>query len=329
MTDDARRKILEAVAAGRMDPGLAADALSDIDAGYEPDLSGEEAERTVTAERRVEVRTPASSRATAITSIKVDGNFRSIEVVGDSDVREAVAEGPHRVRWEGDVLVIDGTAGFDHDDDDDEDRPDFGEWFRTTGPRRIHKARMAYARGGADFKSRPLRVRMNPDLPLDARVEAGPLTIRRVRGPLKARVAAGPLVIEGFASPIDVRVAAGKVVASGRLDHGVSTIDCDAGKVKLHLEHGSDARVNASATLGKVDFGGTRAARRDHRDDFNWAGVRDEFGNLSDLGDRLGRLLNNAFSDEHEMVVGAGTAVVDIRVSMGSADISFDDTPSS
>nr|MBA2608233.1 hypothetical protein [Actinomycetota bacterium] len=128
---------------------------------------------------------------------------------------------------------------------------------------------------------------------------------------------------------IDVRVAAGKVSARGRVDHGVSTIDCDAGKVTLHLERGSDARVNASATLGKVDFGGKRGSRREHRDDFHWAGMRDEFGNVGDLGDRLGRLLNNAFSDEHEMVVGAGTGVVDIRVSMGSADITFEDEPSS
>ena len=304
-----------------MDPGEAADALADIDAGFAPPDDVPEPE--------AEVRAP-SRRATTIASVKVDGNFRSIEVIGDDGVNEAVADGPHRVRWEGDVLVIDGAAVFDDDRDDydDDDRPDFGEWFRTTGPRRLHRARMAYA-GGGDFKSRPLRVRVNPDLPLEARVEAGPLTIRRMRGPVKARVAAGPLVIEGFESPIDVRVAAGKVSATGRLDHGVSTIDCDAGKVKLHLEHGSDARVNASATLGKVDFGGKRGPRRDHRDDFHWAGLRDELGNVSDLSDRLGRLLNNAFSDEHEMVVGAGTAVVDIRVSMGSADITFDDQPSS
>ncbi|MBA2608172.1 MAG: hypothetical protein H0U92_04500, partial [Actinobacteria bacterium] len=240
MTDDPRRKILEAVAAGRMDPGAAADALADLDAGFEPD---EVAEPVPEA--------PARPRST-IASVKVDGNFRSIEVIGDDSVNEAVADGPHRVRWEGDVLVIDGAAVFDGDDDSDDDgdsRPDFGEWFRTTGPRRIHRARMAYV-GGGDFKSRPLRVRVNPDLPLEARVEAGPLTIRRMRGPVKARVAAGPLVIEGFESPIDVRVAAGKVSARGRVDHGVSTIDCDAGKVTLHLERGSDARVNASATLG-------------------------------------------------------------------------------
>ena len=121
-------------------------------------------------------------------------------------------------------------------------------------------------------------------------------------------------------------MAAGKVVASGRLDHGISTIDCDAGKVRLHLEQGSDARVNASATLGKVGFGGRLG--RDHERDRardRAKGLRD--GDLGDLGERIAVMFNNAFSDEHEVVVGAGTATVDVRVSMGSADITFEDDP--
>jgi hypothetical protein len=313
MTDDARRKILEAVAAGRMDPGEAADRLADIDAGYadEPETDQSREERVI--ERRVIVR---DDSPVTCSTIKVDGAFRSVEVVGDDNVREAVADGPHRVRWEGDVLVID-AAGLG--DDEDDERPDFGEWFRTSSRGGPHRVGMAF-RDAREYRPRPLRVRVNPTVPLEARVEAGPLTIRRVRGPVKARVAAGPLTIEGFESPIDVRVSAGKVDARGRIDHGVSTIDCDAGKVRLHLEHGSDARVNASATLGKVDFGGRSSHRKER---FDWRGN----GDLSDLGDRLAGILNNAFSDEHEVVVGRGTGVIDIRVSMGAADITFDDAP--
>ena len=316
MTDDARRKILEAVAAGRMDPSDAADRLADIDAGFADDTDSPESpdgrtERVI--ERRVIVRDDSPVTCSAI---KVDGAFRSVEVVGDDNVREAVADGPHRVRWEGDVLVID-AAGLG--DDDDDDRPEFGEWFRTSTRGGAHRVGMAF-RDAREYRPRPLRVRVNPHVPLEARVEAGPLTIRRVKGPVKARVAAGPLTIEGFESPIDIRVSAGKVDARGRLDHGVSTIDCDAGKVRLHLEHGTNARVNASATLGKVDFGG-RGHRTSQR--FDWRGT----GDLSDIGDRLAGILNNAFSDEHEVVVGTGEAVIDIRVSMGAADITFDDTP--
>ena len=307
-----------------MDPTEAADALADLDRAPEPDLPAED-EPDEVVERRMTVRSTNDDRR-VLSGIKVDGSFRSIDIVGDDDVREAVAEGPHRVRWEGDVLVIDGSSfGLSEDeDDDDDDSEERGDWFRMYGPRRIHRARLG---GWNNHQSpRPLRVRVNPDVPLDARVEAGPLTIRRVRGPVKARVAAGPLVIEGFESPLDVRVAAGKVSARGRVDHGVSTIDCDAGKVTLHLEHGSDVRVNASATLGKVEFGRGRVGGREraHRAERY---VRDHDG--SDFGERIVGLLNNAFSDEHEVVFGHGAGVMEIRVSMGSADISSDDEPTS
>jgi hypothetical protein len=260
--------------------------------------------------------------------VRVDANFRPVEIVGDAGVQEAVADGSHRIRWEGDTLVIDGAAGMDDDfDDDDRDEfHEFGEWFRTRGPRMYRGARSAYINGVGEYRPRPLRVRMNPDIELDARVEAGPVKILGVHGPIKARVAAGPLKIDDFESPIDVRVAAGKVDASGRIDHGDSTIDCDAGKVTLHLKSGSHARVSASATLGKVDFGGRGTGkRRDYLDDLKIRGL----GDLSGLTDRITSVLNNAISDEHEVVVGRGTATIDIRVSMGAADITFDDTAGS
>jgi hypothetical protein len=342
MSDEARRKILEQVASGQMDPGDAADALAALDepaAASEsrpPEDSG--AERVV--ERRV-ITTTSGDRDLQVRVVRVDANFRPVEIIGDPGVREAVAEGMHRIRREGDTLVIDGATGFDDDDDDwdDGETESFGEWFRTRGPRaaRIHRGvSFSYGPGGREYRPKPLRIRMNPDVELDARVEAGPLKIIHVHGPIKARVAAGPLKIEDFESTLDLRVAAGKVDASGRLDHGESTIDCDAGKVRLHLTHGSHARVSAAATLGKVDFGGRRSkTRRDYMDDVRAAADIGGLGglggigalgeNLGGLGDRISSMLNNAFSDEHEVIVGDGTAHLDIRVSMGAADITFDD----
>ncbi|HUR76637.1 MAG TPA: hypothetical protein VMZ22_01720 [Acidimicrobiales bacterium] len=319
MTDEARRKILQKVAAGQMDPGEAADALAALDApAAAPDAEVYE-ERTITVDA-----TPGKR----VKLVRVDANFRPVEIVGDAGVQEAVAEGTHRIRWEGDTLVIDGATGFDDDDDAHgaSDFSDFGEWFRTFGPHVRTRGRSFSYSSVGDYKPRPLRVRMNPDVSLEARVEAGPLKIVHVHGPIKARVAAGPLKIEDFESPIDVRVAAGKVDASGRLDHGESTIDCDAGKVRLHLTHGSHARVSASATLGKVDFGGRGSGKR--RDYFD-GGIRGDLADLGGLGEKLSSILNNAFSDEHEVVVGRGTATIDIRVSMGAADITFEDSADS
>jgi hypothetical protein len=336
MTDEARRKILEKVAAGQMDPGEAAEALSALDAPAAPaepkPPSGNGESEWVPREPKVNIgpsEGDAGSRRVRV--VRVDANFRPVEIIGDEGVQEAVAEGAHRIRWEGDTLVIDGAAGMDDidfDDDDDHDRG-FGEWFRVGGPLIRKGMRVNYGPRGGEYRPRPLRVRMNPDVGLDARVEAGPLKIIRVHGPIKARVAAGPLKIEDFESPIDVRVAAGKVDASGRIDHGESTIDCDAGKVTLHLKRGSHARVSASATLGKVDFGGHHSRlKRDYFEDLKIHGIADLTG-LGGLGDKISSVLNNAFSDEHEVVVGRGTATIDIRVSMGAADITFEDTEGS
>jgi hypothetical protein len=336
MTDEARRKILEAVAAGRMDPGDAANALADLDAPTapaEPDPpSGDSDAEWVSRERSVTV---GATPGRKVRLVRVDANFRPVEIFGDEGVQEAVAEGAHRVRWEGDTLVIDGAVGTDDDEDDEHDAGfgDFGDWFRTRGPR-TYRAAVRFGSGSrGEYRPRPLRVRMNPDVGLEARVEAGPLKIVRVHGPIKARVTAGPLKIEDFESPIDVRVAAGKVDASGRVDHGDSTIDCDAGTVRLHLKRGSHARVSASATLGKVDFGrgssnssGEGGGRR--KNYFDHA-IRGDLTDLSGLGEKLSSILNNAFSDEHEVVVGKGTGTVEIRVSMGAADITFEDTQES
>ena len=159
MSDDERRRILQAVADGRMDPGDAADALAELD-------------ESTSGASEPNPPSDAPEVVSHCTSIKVDGSFRSIEVIGDDGVHEAIAEGPHRVRWEGDVLVID--AGIAADDDvereDDDYRPQFGEWFRTSTARGAggHAARMAYRRGHREFTNPlPLRVRVNPSLPLD------------------------------------------------------------------------------------------------------------------------------------------------------------------
>ncbi|HVE95116.1 MAG TPA: hypothetical protein VNB24_09360 [Acidimicrobiales bacterium] len=326
MTETARREILEAVAAGRLSPTDAADRLSALDkddagSGLPPvdrtETADAQTEETVTTRVAVTDEPPGPQRK--LVRIKVEGTFRAIEIVGDDDVLEAVADGDHRSRREGDMLVIDGEAQTDEEGGDH----DIGDWFQTAGRRHVRRIRVG-GRGAAAgvYRPRPLRVRMNPDLALDARVEAGPLVIKRVRGPVTARVAAGPLTITGFESPIDLKVSAGKVTATGRVDRGESHIDCDAGKVRLHLDKGSHARVRAQATLGKVGLG-------EHQTEFKRVKkeLRDlgELANLHDLGDRLSELLSGAFSDTHEVTVGRGTGSIDIQVSMGAADISFDD----
>jgi len=93
------------------------------------------------------------------------------EIVGDPGVQEAVAEGPHVARRDGDTLVIEG-------EEHTADLPGFRfSWRR------------GYHMHFGDVT--PLRLRVNPDIPLEVQSQAGSLRIRDVKAPIKADVQAG------------------------------------------------------------------------------------------------------------------------------------------
>jgi hypothetical protein len=172
-----------------------------------------------------------------VRQVRVISRFGTTDVIGDPGVAVAVAEGPHQARQEGDTIVIEQSFGTDE--------ASF-EFTRPTG--RITLS-------GFDL-GRRLIVRMNPALPLVAGVQAGNLRIEGVRGPVTTDVQAGNLRVDGFRGPLKVSVAAGNVAASGRLDSGASTIRCDMGSVKVHLEKSSSVRINAHTTMGQVAIEG-------------------------------------------------------------------------
>jgi hypothetical protein len=302
--EDAKRRILEQVAEGSLSPSEAAERLAALnhtgEAGPAPDADTEPA--------RTYERTVAASGPSSVETIKVRGTFRAVEIIGDPSVRDAVADGGHSARHEGDTLVIEaGTLEFDDDDDDDDD------WFRFASGRAIGYRR----RVGMRLRSgAALQVRMNPDLALDAKVEAGPLTIKQVHGPIKARVSAGPLKIDEFEGPIDLHVAAGPIKARGRLDRGESAIQCEAGSVNIQLSEDSSVRVKATATLGKVHLFGRRHDRdRDDRE-WHWEDLAGPGVNRI-VGDVLGKL-----GGSHEATIGAGEGTLDVEVAMGAVHIS-------
>jgi hypothetical protein len=309
--DDAKRRILERVANGSLTPTEAAEQIAALDAA--PIEADEPApDRELAAARDVG---PSNVRI-----IKVRGTFRAVDVIGDPSVREAVATGRHVAHHEDDdTLVID--AGLDVDDEDDEDDDDWFSMRRGFGP----PWRSSTYRRHIGVRIRneaALQVRMNPDLELDARIEAGPLTIRDVRGPIRARVAAGPLKLDGFESPVDLHVSAGPIKARGRLDHGESHVQCEAGSVNLRLDESSSVRIKASATLGKVHLLGQRERDRDReRDrgrDWHWEDL---------AGGGVSRIVGNVLGtmgDNHEATIGAGAGTLDVEVAMGAVHIDAD-----
>jgi hypothetical protein len=158
-------------------------------------------------------------------------------VVGDPTVAEAKVEGSHRVRREGNALLIDGTI-----------EPDEPGGFTFEARRPPWHRQWARWLGMAE----PLVVRIHPGSPVDAEVSAGSLAVIGVTGPLHVVLAAGSARLDGVASPFDVETRAGAVRVRGRLDSGESRIRCEAGSVNVQLTRGSDVRVRARAELGRV-----------------------------------------------------------------------------
>ncbi len=266
MSDDERRRILTAVAVGQMAPAAAAEALDALDApiGHEP--------ATVPPPDLVRVRVVASARV--------------VRVVGDAAVREAVADGPHELRREGDTLVVSGET------DDEGDGS-----FVSSGPGWRVRARV-------DNGPRTLTVRMHPDLALDAEVSAGSLDVRGVRGPIRGELAAATVRIAGFAGPLDLDASAGRIDASGVLDGGSSRVRCQAGRLTLRLEHGSSVRIAGRATVGKMVLPG------------------DETTNAA--GRSAARAGRRRLGDERQVVVGGGLGTLDVEVNTGTAVIRAD-----
>ena len=255
--EDERRAVLERVARGEITPTEAASLLEELETKPSESPTADEDDPRDWAkdwDRQPEwAPTPPPDRQPPpqggegpAVRIRVVCTIGTADIIGDPSVREAVADGPHLARREGDMLVIRGQ------DLSQEMGPGFMfGWDETSrwgdrGRHRMHRMRRHH------HNFAPLRVRVNPDLPLDVENQAGRLRIRGVHGPIKATVQAGGTDIDDFRSPVDLTVQAGSVRARGRLDEGASRIRCEAGSVRIHLERGSSVRVTTRATLGKV-----------------------------------------------------------------------------
>src|SRR5579859_8057637 len=214
---DAKREILQKVAAGAISAEEAAAELQALEDGPGTAIPTG----------------PPPAAAGAVTRLRVEAGMGTVTVLGDESVLEAVAEGPHRARREGGTLLIQNS---------DEQ---FLNTFVFGGGR--------FGFGGKEHR---LTVRVNPRLPLEADLQAGSLRIRGVRAPINAVVQAGVARIEGFTEPLDLDIQAGSVRASGRLTGGHSKIRCQAGKVDIELESGSSVRVSARTSLGRISLPG-------------------------------------------------------------------------
>ena len=270
-----RREILEQVASGELSP--------------------EEADELLRAAGAEEAAAPPPPSPSRVNRLKIRAGFGAIIVTGDESVAEAEVDGLHQASHEDDTLVI-------HSDVD----PNIpGAFEIDLGRQRRRRGRLGIAVGpmvfGAGHKGRPLqktslRIRMNPRLDLDVRLDAGSLSLTHLRAPLRARMSAGPITIEDFTAPVDVSVNAGAIRALGELTYGESRIKSDAGAVRVELVPTSSVRILADTALGRIVLPGH---------DPETGGKR--------------------FSSRREAVIGAGDATLRVETAMGSINVTTSD----
>jgi hypothetical protein len=227
---DLKREILNQVASGKISAEEGAARLDSLESVESASPAG--ASRPAPPASQP---VPSSTRRVRVTSA-----IGSAEIVGDPSVAYAVAEGPHRVRQDGDTMIIEQGPLDEHD-----------HFSFSRSDRRALIDTM-------DISRRKLTVRMNPDLALTAQVNAGSLRIEGIHGAITGEILAGSCRISDFASPVDLSIQAGNLSASGLLAGGASKVRCEMGNVTINLDKGSSVKVTARTTLGKVavDSGG-------------------------------------------------------------------------
>ena len=217
--EDEKRKLLDRVASGDVSPEEGRRILDDLVSDTSADFP---------LERR------------RVRQVRVVRSTANAEIVGDAAIREVMAVGANASRRDGGTLVIDGFHGNGN-----------GDGARLRLHRRDH--RLSRADNGES-----LRVRMNPNLPLEVEGRAGSVRVRDVMGPIRCAALAGSTSIEGFVGPLNVSLNAGSIRLRGRLDRGHSTVSCGSGSILINLEAGSSVRVSTRSTSAHVRMDGRK-----------------------------------------------------------------------
>jgi hypothetical protein len=247
MDDDELRALLARVKAGEVSPEEAAVALGGRDVGAddpndETDADDDEADDEAPPRRRDAGPRPRGGDGfdfSGVRIVRLKATANRTKVVGDPSVRTVQVTGPHRLRVEGDRVIVENEIG--------DENIGFGEGRHI----RISGIRGAKIQGFRGHET--LVVRVNPSMPVDFDCDAGMIEVLGVAGTLTGRVNAANAIIEDFEAPFHLSVNAGKLRARGRLDGGQSSIDVNVGKADVILEPGSNVRIIRSATLGSAE----------------------------------------------------------------------------
>jgi hypothetical protein len=212
------RDLLNRVAAGEISPEEAEILMKAASAAN--------ADAATEAETAVEQPAPEPVRR-----ISVRGSAVRLVIVADPTVDTAIAEGPHRVSHVGDTLTVHSDLRV-------------GE-YEAEAP----KSTFATWLSNVNRAGSTLRVRVNPDLPLDVLNVAGSLELSGMRGATSVGVEAGSARLHDGVGQLTLSVASGSADVEWQFQ-GECSVSTDLGSARLTLLPGSDVAVKAEATLG-------------------------------------------------------------------------------
>ncbi|WP_028707818.1 hypothetical protein [Propionicicella superfundia] len=250
------QRILEDLAAGRIDASAAARLIEDAKAKpAEPDTAdlppeADPAPGTYQQPAFGDEVPPSRRRAAGtrgVDRISVRAIGRRVRIVGDPAVATASAEGPHVLRRNGSVLEVtsDGDIG-----------PSLDGFTLLRPPRSLDDIR-------ALGLGKELLLHVNPSIIVDVELTAGSLATEKVPYLGKVRVTAGGAVLTDVSEVNDVLVQAGSTVVKGVIATGRNRIRCESGSLTVHLGAGSQVTIHAEAQLGKVAWSGAHSGAAD------------------------------------------------------------------
>ena len=215
---DPLRDLLARVAAGTVGPEEAARLLDEDPAAP-------------THDRAAPVPAALSGSVTAL-MIRVGGV--KLTVVADPTVDTLVADGPHTVRQDGPMLVLEA--------------PGADGWKTQPAPKYLGWVPHVVWTAGRGEK---VHVRVNPALALTIDATASAVEILGTRSSLTLGGSASSVKVRDHVGSIHGTLSMGSLAVVGVVT-GPSDLVCELGSLDLRLEHGSDVTVTAFAEMGSL-----------------------------------------------------------------------------
>ncbi|MDI1290453.1 MAG: hypothetical protein PSX37_10955 [bacterium] len=179
----------------------------------------------------------------AVTEVVIRASAVRLTVIADASVDTAVAEGPHRVEHDGARLIIHSDLSVGQYSADTP-RSAFMNWIN------------AGLRAGA-----ALRVRVNPNLPLEVLNVAGSLDLSGHQAALAVGVEAGSAKIARGRGPLKLSVSTGSADVEWQFV-GESSVSSEMGSVQVAVLPGSDVLITADSSAGSVQIRGPQGNQK-------------------------------------------------------------------